>query len=234
MPIFEPRRNLRQHLLARHYIGALHLVGPEGAGVFDVGVDVAGGQRVEDDGRAQPIAPRGDEPFRAQPVLHEGDENVLLGERLGTDDVTALSSRQVGDEGQQNDEAETYPAGSHVVAAARGISALDQRKQLVDGERQHRRSNAAEQHEDPVLRLQAGKDVVAETGLADRSRKRSRADHPHGRCAHARHDHRQGQGQLDHGERLPLGHADAERRPLDGRVDALMPVMVLRTTGSML
>ena len=123
-------------------------------------------------------------PLRAQPVFHEGNEDVLLGERLGTDDVTALSARQVGDEGQQNDKREADPAGSHAVAAARGIAALDQRQQLVDGERQHRRSDAAEQHEDPVLRLQAGKDVVAEAGLADRASKASPCRSPtRTRCA---------------------------------------------------
>ena len=79
----------------------------------------------------------------------------------------------------------------------RSDATLHQRQQLIDHQRQRRRGDAAEQHEHPVLRLQAGEDVIAEAGLADRRRQRGGADHPNRGGADAGHDHRHGQRQLD-------------------------------------
>ena len=100
---------------------------------------------------------------------------------------------------------------------------LDQAQQLVGDQRQRRRRGAAEQHEDPVLGLQAGEDVVAEAGLADRRRQRRRADGPDRGGAHAGHDHRRGQRQLDPEEPLARRHADAVGGLDHGRIDAGEP-----------
>ena len=105
--------------------------------------------------------------------------------------------------------------------AAVAQAALDQRQQLIDQQRQHRGGKAAEQHEHPVLGLQAGKNVIAEAGLADRRRQRRGADHPDRGGADARHHHRQRQRQFDREQRLPRRHADALRRFQDCGLDAL-------------
>ena len=64
-PEFAEQRDvlLRQHGLqfasiscARLDVGALELVGPERAGIIDVDVDVAGGQRIENHVGAEPFA----------------------------------------------------------------------------------------------------------------------------------------------------------------------------------
>ena len=102
-------------------------------------------------------------------------------------------------------------------------AAFDQRQQLIDGQRQHRGGEAAEQHEHPVLGLQPRKDVIAEAGLADRRRQRRGADHPDRRGADARHHHRQRQRQFHREQRLPRRHADALRRFQDRGLDALQP-----------
>ena len=106
---------------------------------------------------------------------------------------------------------------------ARCRAALHQRQQLIDHDRKHRRRDTAEQHENPVLRLQAGEDVIAEAGLADGSRKRGGADHPHRRGADAGHDHRQSQRQFHHEQRLPRGHSDAKRGLRSDGIDAFDP-----------
>jgi hypothetical protein len=92
---------------------------------------------------------------------------------------------------------------------------------LIDGQRQHRSGKAAEQHEYPVLGLQACKDIIAEAGLADRRRQCRGADHPHRRSADARHHHRERQRQLDGEQRLPRRHADALRGLQDRGIDTL-------------
>ena len=86
--------------------------------------------------------------------------------------------------------------------------------------RQDHHRNAAEQHVDPVLGLQAGKDVIAEAGLADGGAQGRHADGPHRRGADAGHDHRRGQRQLDPEQALPRRHADAVGRLDIGGVDA--------------
>ena len=79
--------------------------------------------------------------------------------------------------------------------------------------------DTAEQHGHPVLDLQTREDVVAEARLADRRRQRGGADHPDGGRAHARHQHRRRERQLDARETLPIRHADAARRFDHGRVE---------------
>jgi len=56
----------------------------------------------------------------------------------------------------------------HPHAAAVADAGFDQRQQLIDAERQSRRGEATEQHEHPVLGLQACKDIIAKAGLPDR------------------------------------------------------------------
>ena len=65
---------------------------------------------------------------------------------------------------------------------------LDQRQQLVDGEREDRCGHAAEQDEHPVLRLQAGEDVIPEAGAADWRDQGGSADGEHRGGAHAAED----------------------------------------------
>ena len=73
---------------------------------------------------------------------------------------------------------------------------------------------------DPILRLQAGEDVVAETGLAHGSRERRGADDPDSCSAHAGHDRGERERQLHLDQRLHRRHADTDGRLLDRSVDA--------------
>ena len=54
----KPARHLGQDFGARLDVAAMHFVGPDRAGIVDIGVDVAGGERVEDDAGAEPVAAR--------------------------------------------------------------------------------------------------------------------------------------------------------------------------------
>ena len=147
--------------------------------------------------------------------------------------IGALRAAKAGRQRRQHDQREPGAAGGDAAAAVRGDAVLHQRQQLVDGERQRRRRGAAEQHEHPVLRLQAGEDVVAEAGLPDRRRQRRRADHPHRRGAHAGHDHRRGDRQFDVSAAIATGvMASARAASRTPSPTPLRPVTVLRSTGS--
>ena len=144
-------------------------------------------------------------PCGCETLVDQRGEHVLLGEGLGADHV---SRRRRGKAGRQRGEHQRdQPRGAESGAgtAAPGERALHQRQQLVDGERQRRGGDAAEHDEHPVLRLQAGEDVIAEAGLADRRRQGRGADHPDRGGADAGHDHRQRQRQFDIAQRLPAG-----------------------------
>ena len=169
---------------------------------------------------AQALADRRREAGVAQPLLDQRRQHVLLGERLGADRVGRARLRQLGASAPSVSSAQPHAARRDPAALPPRQPDLHQRQKLIDREREHGGGDAAEQHEHPVLRLQAGEDVVAEARLADRRRQRGAADHPDRRGADARHDHRQRERQFDHGERLPARHADAERRLLDRRIDA--------------
>ena len=145
----------------------------------------------------------------------------MLGERLGADDIVGARPRQRGQERTGEQACEADSAECDALAAAPRDAGFHQRQQLIDGERQQRRGDAAEQHEHPVLRLQAGEDVIAEARLPDRRRQRRGADHPDRRGADAGHDHRQRERQFDHQQRLPRRHADATRGFGHRRIDAL-------------
>ena len=174
------------------------------AGIIHIDVDVAGGERVEDDARSRArrgVARRG--PCAAEPLLDQRGQHVLLGERLGADHVAPCARRSMaGQQRGQQDEHEAGAAERDAQAAVLGNAALHQRQQLIDHQRQRRRGDAAEQHEHPVLRLQAGEDVIAQAGLADWCRQRCRADHPDRRGADAGHDHRHRQRQFDVAQHL--------------------------------
>ena len=105
--------------------------------------------------------------------------------------------------------------------AAAGDAGLNQRQQLIDRQRQQRGRDAAEDDKHPVLRLQAGENVVAETRLADRRGERRGADHPDSGRADAGHDHRQRQRQFDIAQQPPGPHADDARGFAQARIDAV-------------
>jgi hypothetical protein len=124
------------------------------------------------------------------------------------------------------------PAERHAHPPPRGDAVLHEREQLIDDEREDRRGEAAEQHRNPVLRLQAREDVVAEARLADGRGERRRADDPDRGGADAGHDDGKRERQFDDEERL----ARVMPTPSDAALTAgsmpSMPVIVLRRTGS--
>ncbi len=209
-----------EQFLARPDVGVMKLVGPQRAGIVDIDVDIVGNQRIEDDAGAEPLARSGRKPRSLQPLRDQRRQHILLGKGLGADHIARRRTGQRGHQRCRDQRGDADAAQRDADAAAPAKALLDQGQQLIDRERQYRGGKAAEQHEHPVLGLQAGKDVVAEAGLADRGRQRRGADHPHRRGADARHDHRQRQRQL-HGEQgLTLCHADALRGLEDGGIDA--------------
>ena len=223
-------RQLRQHRPAAGVVGALQHVRPERAGVVDIGVDLAGLERVVSDAGAQILLARHRGAFRLQPTGDQVGQDVLLGEVLGADRVARLAA---GDpptldpgergEGDQRPHHQSHGAGDDPPTLAPRQSALDQAEQLVRRHGQRRRGAAAKEDEHPVLGLQAGENVVAQRGLADRGGQGRRADGPNRGGAHAGHDHRRGQRQLHREQALAVGHADALGRLHHRRIDTRKP-----------
>ena len=116
-------------------------------------------------------------------------------------------------------------------ASARARPASISAEQPVDGQRQRGRGGAAEQHADPVLGLQAGEDVVAEAGLADRGRERGGADRPDRGGADAGEDHRRAERQLDHASGAGARSCRC-RRPPRARRDRPLRARRRRSAGS--
>ncbi len=110
-------------------------------------------------------------------------------------------------------------AGCNTRRLAPRDAGLDERKQLVDHQRERCGGHAAEQHVDPALGLQAREDVIAEARLAHRRRERGGADHPDGGRPNARHEHRRGERKLHANEALPIRHADAARGLAKRRIE---------------
>ncbi len=213
---------VEQHF-ARPDVAALKLVGPQRTGIVDIDVDIVACQRFEHHVGAEAFARRGRQPGRLQPLTYQRRQHILFGEGLCPDDIAALRARDGRHQRGRDKCCDADAAQRRAQAAAVAQAEFDQRQQLIDGQRQHRRGEAAEQNEHPVLGLQACEDVVAEAGLADRRRQRRGADHPDRRGADARHHDRQRQRQFDGEQRLPRRHADALRRFQDRRIDALQP-----------
>ncbi|MGY3425596.1 hypothetical protein ACVWZW_006100 [Bradyrhizobium sp. F1.13.4] len=81
------RLQLRQQLRARLDVRAVKLIGPERAGVIDIEIDVAGFQGLEDHARAETGSCDGGETGGLKPVPHQRRQHILLGKRLGADDI---------------------------------------------------------------------------------------------------------------------------------------------------
>ncbi len=90
---------------------------------------------------------------------------------------------------------------------------------MIGDQRERHGRETTKQHRDPVLHLQAGENVVAQTGLADRRRQSRAADHPDGGRPHSGHQHRRRQRQLDAQQPLPIRHANATGRLDDRRIE---------------
>ena len=130
---FEPGRDLAQHLLARRDFGAAHLVRPDRAGVVDIGIDLACRERLERSRlEPRPVAPCRREAGRLQPLLHQRRQHVLLGERLGADDVTALVRAKAGASAADDERASPLRRPRRCAGCGASRAALHQRQQLVD------------------------------------------------------------------------------------------------------
>ncbi len=202
---------------ARRHVAALHDVGPERPGIVDIGVDLVAGEGAEDDGGAEPFLEPDPRTLGLDARGHQRGENVLLGEVLRAEHVVrAAAGRQRGGRGGGRGD-ERDDAGQDAATVAPRDARLDQAEHLVDEHRERNDRNAAGEHIDPVLGLQAGEDVVAEARLADGGAERRNADGPHCGGADARHDDRRRERQLDTGEALAGRHADAV-----GRLDVIV------------
>ena len=98
-----------------------------------------------------------------------------------------------------------------------------EREKSVDDKRKQRSGDAAEEHENPVFRLQSRENVISETRLTHRRGKRGGADHPDGSDANARKDDGRGQRQLDEKELLAARHADGTSSSHHRRIDVGKP-----------
>ena len=87
---FQPARHLGQHVRAGFDVATVHLVRPNRAGVIHIGVDIARGERVEDNAGAEAVAALCRETMGRQPLLHQTGQHILFGERLGANHVSAL------------------------------------------------------------------------------------------------------------------------------------------------
>src|SRR5262249_42879125 len=125
-------------------------------------------------------------------------KDVLLGESLGADDITSARMREGGQQAAEYDQRKGDAAGDNARAVARAQPTFNEAEDLIDEKREGGGGGAAEQHKYPVLRLQAGEDVIAEARLPDRGRERRGADHPHGGGADAGHDHGERERKLDY------------------------------------
>src|SRR6185312_15653138 len=99
--VLQPLRDLLEHLFTRLHVTVVHLVGPEGAGVVNISVDIAGGQRLEDDRGTEPITPLGGKTICGQTLLHQRAQDVLLGERFGADHIAAACAAKTRRESGQ-------------------------------------------------------------------------------------------------------------------------------------
>jgi len=120
-------------------------------------------------------------------------------------------------------ENEARCCGDGARPAGTGNQAFEKGQNRIGRQSQQRRHDASEQHEDPILGLQTGEDVISQARLADRRRQRRRPDHQRRCRPDARHDDGQRQRQLHLQQRLQRCHADAERRLLGGGIDAEEP-----------
>ena len=89
----QARLQFSQQHLARFDIVVMELVRPQRAGIVDIDIDIAGLQRVEDDGGAEAFARGGGEARRLQSLRDQRRQNILLGEGLGADDVGRWRAR---------------------------------------------------------------------------------------------------------------------------------------------
>ena len=197
---------------------------PDRARVVDVDVEIARGERVERDRRAERRhAARREAGLRRDVLAEDLGEDVLLGERLRADRDHARRAARAHRRRRSRVEQRARraarrpgPTSPPPLADAR----LEQADQLVEAERERGRRRAAHQHRGVVARREAAEDVVAEAGRADRRRERRGAHHPDRRRAHARDDHGQRERQLDAPELLARRHPDAARGFAHGGIDA--------------
>ena len=113
-------------------------------------------------------------PRIVQALLYQGREHILLGEGLCADDIACVRLDEGGHAADDEDENGRRRGEREPATIAARERELDAGEERIDEEREDCRGHAAEQHEDPILRLQAGEDVVAETGLADGASRASR------------------------------------------------------------
>ena len=157
----------------------VELVGPQRAGIIDIDVDIAAHQRIEDHVGAEALAGGGRQvpppaaAARSAPTAHIARRRSWRRRYSST-----ASAPATGTSVAATSAAMPTPPSATRRRLRRRKPGLDQRQQLVDRERQHRGGEAAEQHEHPVLGLQAREDVIAEAGLADRRRQASRCRSP--------------------------------------------------------
>ena len=202
---------------------AVELVGPQGARIVHVDVDVPGREGVEQHHRPERLQLDRLAPglFLDQPA-HEVGEDVLLGERLGPDGHRpAAARREVGGQRDAGVEVEGGdPRGGRLPPPSAAAVGRQAAHQPVEHEGEPRGGGAPHQHRRVVPRLEAAEDVVAQARRPDRRREGGDADRPHRRGAEAGHDDGHGQRQLDAAQLLPRGHADGPRRLGQGGVDA--------------
>jgi len=216
---FQPVVQLGEHRIAAGHVGAMHLIRPQRTGIVDVDIDAVRRERAECERRSEIALLAAGHTGVRQSIGDDISEDVLLGEILSADDVRLRARGVQRNQTCRNDNDQPDRRGDDAFGCPARQSGCRQRKQLIEHQRQQRRANAAEQNENPVLRLQTGEDVIAETRLSDRRGECCRADDPHRRRTNARNDHRCGQRQLDQTQRLTRRHAHAFRRHQNGWID---------------
>ena len=203
---------------------AAQLVGPEGARVVHVDVDVPGREGVEDHHRPERLELRRLAPrlLLDQPADEVG-QDVLLGERLGADGHRALAAgREGGGEGEARIEVQGGDGrgGRRLPLPAPAPVRREAAHEPVEDEGEPRGGGAPHQHRRVVPGLQPAEDVVAEARRPHRGRERRHPHRPHRGGAQPGHDDGHGEGQLDPAQLLPRGHAHRPRRLGQGGGDA--------------
>ena len=192
-----PIADRRDHRGACRNVAALHLVGPDRAGIIDIDVDRVGLERAEHHRRTEPVAILHVVARALEPMPDDAREDILLAEILRADRDRIARTRPQRRQREQNADQQHAARRPHPPALALRDAALDQPEQRIDRERERRRAEAAGEHQRPVLRLEAGKDHVAKARLPDRGRQRRGTDRPHRRGADPRHQHRRDERRLD-------------------------------------
>lgn len=201
---------------AGRYIGPCHRIGPDCARIIDVNIDIVAGERVECDHGAEAFAVADLISGILQPLADQPGEDELLAETLRADGDRGAGGNQAGGDRQEDGGGEHAQRCERPAAPARRDASLDHAEQRIDAQRERGGGEAADQHQRPVLRLQSGKDHVAERGLADGGGERRRADGPDRGGADAGHQHGGDQRCLDQPQFLATRHPHAVRR-LDDR-----------------